>query len=399
MSDSRVHDITFAIHTGGVGSVAAQAPRRPPYRIDHNTVTNACSDAIGVHSGQNNRVDSNRLEHVGIGVDICCAQAAVENSARGNTVVDAQFGGIAVLDSAGQVTGNTIDGSGDTGIFIAGGSADLLVAGNGVTHTQQAGVDIEPCCSNANHPTDIHLIGNIVTATADSLRRVRQQNDDEIRGNTVTRSGGFGDPGSFGVGLVVDFRKRGDRRPQHVLEHTRTRNRRRAPRRVRALGITITDNIVRRNTVIEAGNDGILVSPVTHDTTLDHNVAERGAADGIHVLGLPADDTRSQHRQRQRRVRRRGDRGRDRAGEPSGPETAPPPSAAASTADSHTATSRRSRDQQWLSLFARRASVIDPMPSASFGTSSRVSGGRSVRPSTLLLRRKGSSATAHCRVP
>ena len=285
MSDSRVHDITFANDHGGVeigGGAGAAATARN--RIDQNTVTNACSDAIGVHSGQDNRVDSNRLEHVGIGVDICCAQAAVENSARGNTVIDAHFGGIAVFDSAGQVTANTIDGSGDTGIYIAGASAHLLVARNSVTHTQQAGVLIESCCGDTpNHPTDIHLIDNIVTATGDGLV-VFDSNDDEIRGNTVTRSGSFGDPGDFGVGLVVDSGR------AEIVAHNLFSNTRGPgivvglPAEFGPTAAPVTDNIVRHNTVIEAGNDGILVSPVAHNTTLDHNVAERGAADGIHVL-------------------------------------------------------------------------------------------------------------------
>lgn len=262
MSDSRVHGITFANDHGGVeigGGAGAAATAR-------------------------NRIDGNRLEHVGIGVDICCGQADVENSAHGNTVVDAQFGGIAVLDSAGQVTGNTIDGSGDTGIFIAGGSAHLLVAGNSVTHTQQAGVDIEPCCGDTpNHPTDIRLIGNIVTATGDGVV-VFDSNDDEIRGNTVTSSGSFGDPGDFGVGLVIDSGG------EEIVAHNMFSNTRGPgivvglPAEFGPSAAPVTDNIVRHNSVTGAGNDGILVSPVAHDTTLDHNIAERGAADGIHVL-------------------------------------------------------------------------------------------------------------------
>jgi nitrous oxidase accessory protein NosD len=179
---------------------------------------------------------------------------------------------------------------------VNGASTNVLVQDNAIARTQEAGILVEPCCGDdPDRPTGVRVAGNALTATADGIV-LFESDSDVVTRNSITRAGTFGDPRSFGAGVLLDG----------VSDALVSRNAIADSGRGFGPGIVIgvppefgasprpvTANLVVRNTVSGQRADGILVAPVAHDTTLQGNTARRNAGDGIHVLSPSTTITRN----------------------------------------------------------------------------------------------------------
>jgi hypothetical protein len=147
---------------------------------------------------------------------------------------------------------------------VNGASTNVLVQDNAIARTQEAGILVEPCCGDdPDRPTGVRVAGNALTATADGIV-LFESDSDVVTRNSITRAGTFGDPQSFGVGVLLDG----------VSDALVSRNAIADSGRGFGPGIVIgvppefgasprpvTANLVVRNTVSGQRADGILVAP------------------------------------------------------------------------------------------------------------------------------------------
>jgi hypothetical protein len=291
MSNSRVHHMTLRDERfSGVSlGSGAGAPATAGNRIDHNLVSGvACDAALKLNTGQGNRFDDNRVANSPTGITICCGEDTDGNMADANTISGIDEIGVLVFSSgAARVTGNTVRDIGGEGIVVNGASANVVVRDNAIARTQEAGITLEPCCGDdPGRPTGARIAGNALTATADGIV-LFESDGDVVTRNAITRAGTFGDPQSFGVGVLLDGASDALVGRNAVVDSGRGFG----PGIV--IGIPtelgpsprpVSGNLVVANTVSGQRADGILVAPVAHDTTLLGNTARRNAGDGINVL-------------------------------------------------------------------------------------------------------------------
>jgi parallel beta-helix repeat protein len=290
MSNSRVHHMTVrnerfsGVSLGSGAGTSATAGNR----IDHSVVSGvACEAALKLNTGQGNRFEHNRVANSATGITICCDEATDGNVADGNAISGIDEIGILVFSSgSGRVTGNALRDIGGEGIVVNGASTNVVVQDNAIARTQEAGILLAPCCGDdPDRPTGVRVAGNALTATADGIV-LFESDGDVVTRNSITRAGTFGDPQSFGVGVLLDG----------ASDALVSRNAIADSGRGFGPGIVIgvplefdgsprpvAANLVVANTVSGQRADGILVAPVAHDTTLRGNTARRNAGDGINV--------------------------------------------------------------------------------------------------------------------
>jgi nitrous oxidase accessory protein NosD len=134
--------------------------------------------------------------------------------------------------------------------------------------------------------TDVRISDNTLASTGDGIWLIETDRDVVTR-NTVTGAGTFGSQSAFGLGVFLNG----------VSNTQVSRNAISGGGRTIAPGILVglppqfgpsprpvDGNVIECNTVMRQAADGILVAPVAQNTTLERNVANGNALDGIHVF-------------------------------------------------------------------------------------------------------------------
>jgi hypothetical protein len=294
MSDGTVRGLVLRDNRfGGVSLGSGAGPAATAgNRVDHNLVSGSpCGDGLKINTGQANRFAHNRIEDTETGLVICCGGLSDGNVVEHNRVAGTTGLGVLVFDSGHtRVDANVLSDIGDNGIQIVGASANTVVQDNTVTRAQFAGIAVlgcsDDCGGTLKVPTDVRVIANELSASGDGIA-LSDTDRDVVRGNSVTGAGSFGDPYSFGVGILLNG----------VSDTTVSANAiadgGRGPGPGILIGIPdefgpsprpVTGNSVVRNTITGQHADGMFVAPVAQDTTVARNSADHNAGDGLHVL-------------------------------------------------------------------------------------------------------------------
>jgi large repetitive protein len=261
-------------------------------RVDHNRVSGSpCGDGLEINTGRGNRFTHNRIESTNTAVVICCGGLSDGNVVEHNRVAGTTGIGMLVFDSGHtRIGGNVLSDIGDNGIQIVGASASTVVDDNTVTRVQFAGIAVlgcsDDCGGTLKVPTDVRVTGNELDASGDGIA-LTDTDRDVVRGNSVTGAGSFGDPGSFGLGILLNGVS------DTVVSGNAIADSGRGPGPGILIGIPldflasprpVAGNSVMRNTITRQHADGLLVAPIAQNTTLERNSADHNAGDGLNVL-------------------------------------------------------------------------------------------------------------------
>jgi parallel beta-helix repeat protein len=265
-------------------------------RLGHNSL----GGGVQVFDSNHAVVDANVLH----GGAIAFFGTANANRVTRNTIEDSDgsailfYGGFGA-STGGRIADNTIDGAFNQGIHLAGDVSGAVVTHNRVAHVQAGGITVDSTDDDFGQPlvpTGNLIAHNTVTASFDGLEIIEADRN-LITRNTVIGAGTFGDPsgpfgtGGFGIGLASGS-------DNEVSHNTFTGGRRGLPA-IQVGGTTPGPRRPTRNTVIAhnetEGNegDGILVTALAQNTTLERNAASRNGATGIHVLSSLTTITRN----------------------------------------------------------------------------------------------------------
>jgi Right handed beta helix region len=297
MSDSHIHHLTLSDRFGGIGLETGAGPAAIARNlVDHNVVSGVpCGGGIAVTGGQDNRLADNDIENVAV-VGIFDVGDHGDVIAHNRIARTGHHGVYVFASTASRVLGNVLTETdrdpnhrGD-GIRIEF-SSNAVVTNNRLTRVDDFGIVVNGCfigCDPAHPqvPTGIRVERNTLDQTGDGIILINTD-DDLVRGNSVTGAGSFGDPASFGLGVLLDGVSDTIVRANAIADGGRGIG----PGIV--VGIPpefgpsprpVSGNVVARNRVTRQHADGILVAPVAQDTILTRNIADDNAADGIHVL-------------------------------------------------------------------------------------------------------------------
>jgi parallel beta-helix repeat protein len=208
------------------------------------------------------------------------------------------FGGFGA-STDGRIADNTIDGAAHQGIHLAGDVTSTLVEHNDIAHVQAGGITVDSADDDFGQPlipTGNLISRNIVTTSFDGLEIVEADRN-RITRNTVIGAGTFGDPsGEFGTGGLGIGIASGS--GNEVSHNTFTGGRRGLPA-IQVGGTApgprrpTTNTVITRNATEGNESDGILVTALAENTTLERNTANRNGANGIHVLNRLTTITRN----------------------------------------------------------------------------------------------------------
>jgi parallel beta-helix repeat protein len=190
------------------------------------------------------------------------------NSISANGLTTDQAGLIVFDSSEIRIDKNSVRDNGDIGMFLIGVS-DSRVERNSLSGNPEAGMILD---GNGNE-----VSRNRVSRNGDGL--VVSGDDNTIVSNHVSDTTGCPDGCGFGISIEGGT--------GNLIAHNIVARAREADIRVADFesegGPPAIGNVVRRNLVLDATIDGVLVEATATDTLLERNIADGAGDDGIDV--------------------------------------------------------------------------------------------------------------------
>jgi parallel beta-helix repeat protein len=225
---------------------------------------------VFVSGGSDNRLRSLSSLHNVLGGMLVIASEGTRierNTISANGLTTDQAGLIVLDSSEIRIDTNTVFDNGDIGMFIVG-LGDSRVERNWVSRNPEAGMIVEG--------NDTEISRNRVSRNGDGM--VVAGDGNAIAGNHVSDAVGCPDGCGFGISFEGGT--------GNLIAHNLVARTREAGIRVASFEPetpSAVDNVIRRNLVLRAGIDGVLVEAAATDTLLERNIAIGAGDDGIDV--------------------------------------------------------------------------------------------------------------------
>jgi parallel beta-helix repeat protein len=226
--------------------------------------------AVFVFGGSHNRLHRLSASHNILGGMLLIASQGTRierNSISANGLATDQAGLIAFDSGEIRIERNSVFDNGDIGMFLVG-LGDSRVEQNRVSGNPEAGMLFDGDGNDVSR--------NRVSHNGDGIGFTGDGNT--IAGNHVSNAAGCPDGCGFGISFEGGT--------GNLVAHNLVARTREAGIRVASFEPDTppaVDNVIRRNLVLHAGIDGVLVESTATDTLLERNIAIRAGDDGIDV--------------------------------------------------------------------------------------------------------------------
>ncbi len=242
----------------------------PGLTIEDGTIRGFAT-AVFVFGASDNRLRRLSASHNILGGVVLIASPGARlarNSISANGLTTDQAGLIVFDSSDVRIDGNSVRDNGDIGMFLIG-VGDSRVESNSLSGNPEAGMILD---GGGNE-----VSGNRVSRNGDGL--VVSGDGNTIVSNHVSDTTGCPDGCGFGISIEGGT--------GNLIAHNSVARAREADIRVADFesegGPPAIGNVVRRNLVLDATVDGVLVEATATDTLLKRNIAIGAGDDGIDV--------------------------------------------------------------------------------------------------------------------